>query len=157
MTAKMGQEEMKRLAEVIADAEDVVRSDMSRLVNIMRVKNSFTYLSTYISYAIASIELYEKVAEYIAKVDALGEAAKESFIGVRKAYDDGTITSLADVEAAYAEAVKAQEEANGIGDVKVDAKSQQIYTADGKAVNTLVHGINIVKEANGKVTKVIKK
>lgn len=157
MTAKMGQEEMKRLAEVIADAEDVARSDMSRLVNVMRVKNSFTYLSTYISYAIASIELYEKVAEYIAKVDALGEAAKESFIGVRKAYDDGTITSLEDVEAAYAEAVRAQEEANGIGDVKVDAKSLQIYTTEGKTISTLGHGINIVKDANGKAVKVIKK
>ena len=121
------------------------------------VNTASANLATAVTDATASIELYKKVAEYIAKVDALGEAAKASFADVQKAYNNGTITSLADVEAAYAEAVKAQEEANGIGDVTVDAKSQQIYTADGKAVNTLVHGINIVKEANGKTTKVLKK
>ena len=121
------------------------------------VNTASANLATAVTDATASIELYKKVAEYIAKVDALGEAAKASFIGVRKAYDDGTITSLEDVEAAYAEAVRAQEVANGIGDVKVDAKSQQIYTIEGKTISTLGHGINIVKDANGKVTKVIKK
>ena len=121
------------------------------------VNTASANLATAVTDATASIELYKKVAEYIAKVDALGEAAKASFIGVRKAYDDGTITSLADVEAAYAEAVKAQEEANGIGDVTVDAKSQQIYTVEGKTAKTIGRGINIVKDAKGKAVKVIKK
>ena len=147
---KMDKNVATALNSAIAAAENV--GDTRDAVNTASAN-----LSSAVTDATASIDLYKKVAEYIAKVDALGEAAKASFADVQKAYNDGTITSLADVEAAYAEAVKAQEEANGIGDVTVDAKSQQIYTADGKATNTLGHGINIVKEANGKVTKVIKK
>ena len=147
---KMDKNVATALNSAITAAENV--GDTREAVNTASAN-----LSSAVTNATASIELYKKVAEYIAKVDALGEAAKASFADVQKAYNDGTITSLADVEAAYAEAVKAQEEANGIGDVTVDAKSQQIYTADGKATNTLGHGINIVKEANGKAVKVIKK
>lgn len=147
---KMDKNVATTLNTAIAAAENV--GDTRDAVNTASAN-----LSSAVTDATASIELYKKVAEYITKVDALGEAAKASFADVQKAYNDGTITSLADVEAAYAEAVKAQDAANGIGDVTVDAKSQQIYTADGKATNTLGHGINIVKEANGKAVKVIKK
>ena len=147
---KMDKNVATTLNTAIAAAENV--GDTRDAVNTASAN-----LSSAVTDATASIELYKKVAEYIAKVDALGEAAKASFADVQKAYNNGTITSLADVEAAYAEAVRAQEVANGIGDVTVDAKSQQIYTADGKATNTLGHGINIVKDAKGKTTKVLKK
>ena len=37
-----------------------------------------------------------------------------------------------------------------------ESNTESIYTADGRKTNTIQHGINIIKQNNGKVVKVIK-
>lgn len=45
---------------------------------------------------------------------------------------------------------------DGISAIRIDgSKISEVYTLDGRRVNTMVHGINIVKMQNGKTIKVL--
>ena len=147
---KMGNDVITTLNNAISVAENV--GDTRDAVNTASAN-----LASSVIEAKASIELYMKVAEYMIKVEMLGEAAKACFADICTAYDNGTITSLADVEAAYEEAVAAQQTANGIDVVAKDADVQNIYTVDGKLVKSSVKGVNIIKTVNGMSKKVVKK
>ncbi len=150
VSKKMGKKEADALSAAITAAENVARDQDAIEKCIADLKDAVTDAKT-------SIELYEKVAGYIADVDELGEAAKESFMDVRTNYEDGEITSIEDVDKAYAEAVAAQEAANAIDIVTQDVEGQSIYTLDGKLVKSPVKGINIIKTVNGTSKKVVKK
>ena len=146
---KMGKKEADALSAAITAAENVARDQDAIEKCIADLKDAVTDAKT-------SIELYEKVAGYIADVDELGEAAKESFMDVRTNYEDGEITSIEDVDKAYAEAVAAQEAANAIDIVTQDVEGQSIYTIDGKLVKSPVKGVNIIKTVNGTSKRVVK-
>ncbi|MBR6197739.1 MAG: M6 family metalloprotease domain-containing protein [Bacteroidaceae bacterium] len=147
VSKKMGKKEADALSAAITVAENVARDQDAIEKCIADLKDAVTDAKT-------SIELYEKVAGYIADVDELGEAAKESFMDVRTNYEDGEITSIEDVDKAYAEAVAAQEAANAIDIVTQDVEGQSIYTLDGKLVKSPVKGVNIMKTVNGLSKKV---
>jgi len=143
--SKMGKSELDALTSALSAAEKA--NDKAAIASATKAINDA------VAAANASVELYKKVAEIITKADALGEAGKASFAaaGVKTAYDNGTIESLEKVQAAYDAAVKAQEIANGIGEVGASSKASKIFGLDGKTRTEVKKGVNIIN--NKKVIK----
>lgn len=86
--------------------------------------SAITAVKTAVENAEASVEVYEVIAGYNEKVDALtGDGVAEAYADALAAYNDGTATDAADAKAAYIEAVKL---ADPVADVTILAPTSWV-------------------------------
>ena len=142
-SSKMDKNVAKTLTDAITAAENVGNTREA-------VNTASTNLANAVNAAKKSIKLYKDVLAVINNAAKLGDAGKASFAaaGVQTAYDNGTITSLADVNKAYDDAVAAQAEADEVAALKAtlanDVITAKTYTSskmDKKVAKTLTDAI----------------
>ncbi|MCR5312277.1 MAG: M6 family metalloprotease domain-containing protein [Bacteroidaceae bacterium] len=151
---KMNAEVAKALDDALTAATNALKTN-----DVEALTAAHDNLRTAMNNANNSIAVYVSIASIISQSENLNEVGKKSFAdsGVQEAYENGTLTSVEEVQQAYQAALQAQHDAEvGIDNVLSDSNNvKAIYGPDGSSRSQLQKGINYVIYNDGLVKKII--